>query len=109
MSSIISRTLTRTLICVPHTHTHTHTHTQSAFSGVDTDVVTEVHGLIGELLMNESFSDGTGHTLKKIKELLAPKANKNVQFGPRITVGMEGCAYIMKNDCYFTWHPPRVR
>ena len=52
-------------------------------------MVTEVHGLIGDLLLNENFSDGADHKLKRIKDLLAPKVNIG-QYSPKVIVGMFG-------------------
>ena len=70
------------------TCTHTRTHTLAQSGGIDMDVVTEAHGLIGDLLLNEAYSDNTRDQLRRVRELLAPKVNKQIQYGPRTFIGM---------------------
>lgn len=62
---------------------------------MDTDVVNEAHGLIGDLLLNEAFPDHTKHKLARVKELLAPKVNRQI-YTSRMIIGkrLSGGGYM---------------
>ena len=48
--------------------------------------ITEANGLIGDLLLNESLSDGMEQKLRKVRELLAPRMAGHMAYTPRMNV-----------------------
>ena len=48
--------------------------------------ITEANGLIGDLLLNESLSDGMEQKLRKVRELLAPRMAGQMAYTPRMNV-----------------------
>nr|BAA34309.1 EFPDE3 [Ephydatia fluviatilis] len=48
--------------------------------------ITEANGLIGDLLLNESLSEGMEQKLRKVHELLAPRMAGHTAYTPRMNV-----------------------
>ena len=55
---------------------------------MDTDAITEAHGLVADLLITkESLDDVAQQKLKRVRELLAPRLDKMVTLSPKVYVG----------------------
>ena len=56
---------------------------------MDSDAITEAHGMVADLLMSkDSVNDVTHQKLKRVRELLAPRLDKTVTLSPKVYVGV---------------------